>query len=89
MFGNHRVSLSTKHKYSLRVMVFPLQSLDPLLDFHNFSDNDGFITKEEFAKISKKLNRDQVEAVFAKFDKDGDGNLSFEEFKKMLKKDKK
>ncbi len=52
-------------------------------------DNDGYITKEEFAKISKKLNKDQVEAVFAKFDKDGDGNLSFEEFKKMLNKDKK
>ena len=52
-------------------------------------DNDGFITKEEFAKISKKLNKDQVDAVFNKFDKDGDGVLSFEEFKKMLNKDKK
>ena len=52
-------------------------------------DNDGFISKEEFAKISKKLNREQVEAVFNKFDKDGDGELSFEEFKKMLNKDKK
>ena len=55
--------------------------------FHK--DNDGFITKEEFAKISKKLNKDQVDAVFNKFDKDGDGVLSFEEFKKMLNKDKK
>jgi Ca2+-binding EF-hand superfamily protein len=52
-------------------------------------DNDGFITKSEFQKISKKLNRNQVEAVFAKFDKDGDGNLSFEEFQRMLNKDKK
>lgn len=52
-------------------------------------DNDGFITKEEFAKISKKLNKDQVDAVFNKFDKDGDGVLSFEEFRKMLNKDKK
>ena len=47
-------------------------------------DNDGYITKEEFAKISKKLNREQVEAVFHKFDKDGDGVLSFEEFRTML-----
>ena len=47
-------------------------------------DNDGYITKEEFAKISKKLNREQVEAVFNKFDKDGDGVLSFEEFRTML-----
>lgn len=49
-------------------------------------DNDGFITKDEFQKISKKLNREQIEAVFAKFDKDGDGVLSFEEFRKMLNK---
>lgn len=49
-------------------------------------DNDGFITKDEFQKISKKLNREQIEAVFSKFDKDGDGVLSFEEFKKMLNK---
>ena len=47
-------------------------------------DNDGYITKEEFAKISKKLNREQVEAVFNKFDKDGDGVLSFDEFRSML-----
>ncbi len=32
-------------------------------------DNDGFITKDEFQKISKKLSKDQIEAVFAKFDK--------------------
>lgn len=49
-------------------------------------DNDGYITKDEFAKMSKKLNKDQIEAVFSKFDKDGDGVLSFEEFKKMLNK---
>jgi len=36
--------------------------------------------------MSKKLNKDQIEAVFSKFDKDGDGVLSFEEFKKMLNK---
>ena len=53
-------------------------------------DNDGYITKDEFGKISKKLNRIQVEAVFKKFDKDGDGVLSFEEFRSMLtNKDKK
>lgn len=51
-------------------------------------DNDGYITKGEFQKISKKLNREQIEAVFAKFDKDGDGVLSFEEFRRMLNKDK-
>ena len=50
-------------------------------------DNDGYITKDEFQKISKKLNREQIEAVFAKFDRDGDGVLSFEEFRRMLNKD--
>ncbi len=54
--------------------------------FYSFQDNDGFITKDEFQRISKKLNKEQIEAVFAKFDKDGDGVLSFEEFKKMLHK---
>ena len=52
-------------------------------------DNDGYITKDEFAKISKKLNKEQVEAVFHKFDKDGDGVLSFEEFRTMLQGQKK
>ena len=52
-------------------------------------NNDGFITKEEFAKISKKLNKKQVDAVFKKFDKGEDGVLSFEEFQKMLNKNKK
>ena len=52
-------------------------------------NNDGYITKEEFAKISKKLNKKQVDAVFKKFDKDEDGVLSFEEFQKMLNKNKK
>ena len=52
--------------------------------------NPSYITKQEFAKISKKLSRDQVEAVFNKFDKDGDGVLSFDEFRSMLtNKDKK
>ena len=31
----------------------------------------------------------QVEAVMAKFDKDGDGKLDYEEFKKMIQKKKK
>ena len=52
-------------------------------------NNDGYITKEEFAKISKKLDKKQVDAVFKKFDKDEDGVLSFEEFQKMLNKNKK
>ena len=49
-------------------------------------DNDGFITKEEFSKISLKLSKEQVDTVFKKFDRDQDGVLSLQEFQKMLKK---
>ena len=31
----------------------------------------------------------QVEAVMAKFDRDGDGKLDYEEFKRMIQKKKK
>ena len=31
-------------------------------------DNDGYITKEEFQKISKKLNKQQVEKLLLHFD---------------------
>lgn len=50
-------------------------------------DHDGYITKEEFSKISQKLNKTQIEAVFKKFDRDKDGVLSFEEFKKMINRE--
>ena len=30
-------------------------------------DNDGYITKDEFQKISKKLSKDQVRLYFDKF----------------------
>ena len=37
-------------------------------------------------QVSKKLNGKQIEAVFAKFDANGDGRLSMEEFRQMMEK---
>ena len=47
-------------------------------------NRDGYITKDEFANVSKNLTPKQVEAVFGKFDKNGDGRLSFGEFKQLI-----
>ena len=35
-------------------------------------------------QVSKKLSKDQIEAVFAKFDGNGDGKLSKEEFQQLM-----
>jgi len=52
-------------------------------------NNDGYITKQEMLNTTKKLTQKQIEAVFARNDKDGDGKLSKEEFKDMMRKEKK
>ena len=41
------------------------------------------------SQVSKKLNAAQIEAVFSKFDANGDGRLSMEEFKAMMEKSQK
>merc|ERR1712002_753589 len=51
--------------------------------FKLFDQNkDGFITKEEFSKVSKNISKETIDAVFAKFDSNGDGKLCLEEFEK-------
>ena len=35
-------------------------------------------------QVSKKLTPEQIEAVFSKFDSNGDGRLSMEEFRLMM-----
>lgn len=49
-------------------------------------DKDGYITKSEMEKLSKNLTKEQIEKVFARFDADGDGRLSYAEFRKMMNK---
>jgi len=55
------------------------------LAFKNLDkNNDGFISKSEFTKLLKHLNKEQADAVMAKFDGDGDGKLDYQEFKNLL-----
>ena len=57
--------------------------------FRVFDKNkDGFITKDEFSQVSKKLTRKQVDAVFAKFDTRHDGKLSLQEFRRLMDRQK-
>jgi Ca2+-binding EF-hand superfamily protein len=39
-------------------------------------------------KLSKNLSKEQIDKVFARFDSDGDGRLSYAEFRKMMTKEK-
>ena len=52
-------------------------------------DNDGYITRAEFTKVSKKLSKEQIDKIWAKLDKDGDGQISISEFYEMMDKKKK
>ena len=55
--------------------------------FSLFDQNrDGFISSKEMIKKSKTLTPRQVDKVFEKFDTDGDGRLSFAEFKRMMER---
>ena len=48
-----------------------------------FKKNISIIFK---LQVSKNLNETQIEAVFAKFDSNGDGRLSMDEFKQLMEK---
>jgi len=47
-------------------------------------NNDGYITKQEMAQLTKKLSQQQINAVFNRNDKDKDGRLSKQEFTEMM-----
>ena len=53
------------------------------------TDDDGFIDRAEFAKVSKKLSKEQIDKVWSKLDKDGDGRISISEFYEMMNRNKK
>ena len=41
---------------------------------------------QDLGKLTKKLSKDEVASLLAKLDTDGDGQLSFEEFKVLFEK---
>jgi len=51
-------------------------------------NRDGYITKAEMLETTKKLTAKQIEAVFDRNDRDGDGKLSKEEFTEMMCREK-
>lgn len=60
------------------------------LAFNAYDRNrDGYLTKAEFRKTSKKMTEAQIDAVFEMFDKNRDGRLDFEEFKNLMESNKK
>ena len=53
------------------------------------TDDDGYIDRDEFEKVSKNLSKEQIDKVWSKLDKDGDGRISISEFYDMMDKKKK
>ena len=45
------------------------------------TDHDGKLSQEEFAKLFREAKISDVQEEFARWDKNGDNNLSMEEFK--------
>ena len=44
----------------------------------------GYLTLKELSKVSKKLSKDECVGLMSKLDTDGDGQLSFSEFKVLF-----
>ena len=44
----------------------------------------GYITTKDLGKLTKKLSKEEVQSLMSKLDTDGDGQLSFEEFKVLF-----
>ena len=47
-------------------------------------NRDGYLTKAELRKTSKRMTDAQIDAVFEKYDKNKDGKLDFNEFKDLM-----
>ena len=52
-------------------------------------NKDGIVSKGEYGVALNSLNRRQIDFIFGKYDRDGDKNLSQEEFAKMMESWKK
>ena len=47
-------------------------------------NRDGYLTKAELRKTSKKMTDSQIDALFENYDKNDDGRLDFNEFKDVM-----
>ena len=55
------------------------------LAFNVYDRNrDGYLTKAELRKTSKRMTDAQIDAVFEKYDRNKDGKLDFNEFKDLM-----
>jgi len=55
------------------------------LAFHALDkDGSGYVTEKELKKLSKKLSTHELKSLMTKLDSDGDGRLSFEEFRVLF-----
>jgi len=55
------------------------------LAFHALDkDGSGYVTEKELKKLSKKLSTNELKSLMTKLDSDGDGRLSFEEFRVLF-----
>merc|ERR1719378_987086 len=66
-----------------------LTATDVRLAFSSFDlNNDGYIDKEELAQamemIGFKMTPDEIEEMIREADKDGDGKISFDEFREKM-----
>ena len=60
------------------------------LAFNAYDRNrDGYLTKAELKKTSKRMTDAQIEAVFERFDRNKDGKLDFDEFKDLMESNRK
>ena len=60
------------------------------LAFNAYDRNrDGYLTKAELRKTSKRMTEAQIEAVFERFDRNRDGRLDFDEFKHLMESNRK
>ena len=50
------------------------------------TNGDGFVSRSEFKKICPNMTKEQMDAAFAKFDKDKTGRINYTEFCSMLNK---
>ena len=53
------------------------------------TNGDGFVSRSEFKKICPNMTKEQMDAAFAKFDKDKTGRINYSEFCSMLNRNHK